>query len=605
MSDVKAISATVRRLREARAAKDRVMGDIYRIRDGRIGEVFPSMFNDDFPAPVMANGIDTFARDVAESLAPLPTFAAGTQQMTSDAARKRADMKTRIVYSYLAASQVAARHVDACDHWASYGLKVTVVEPDFTEKLPRISFVDPRGVYYEKDHWGRMRHYARVFTRTRAELCSLYPHLEPRLTDPQHGKTRNSEDRLEVVHWIDSSRVLMFVPDCQDLVLHEAKNRLGEVPVSVAERPGVTEDPRGQYDDVMWIQVARNRFTMLAMEAAEQAVEAPLALPNDVAEVAIGPHAGLRSNTPEKIRKVGQEIPQAAFAEGSLLDAEMKAGARYPGVRTGNLDASIITGQGVRALEGGFDSQIRSAHDIFEPDWINIIRLCLKTDETYWPDVEKETDGRKDGVPYKLNYTPGKDIKGDYTVDVRYGMVAGLDANRALVFLLQVLGGGLLSKDTIRRELPFSLDISQEEGRIEAENMRDAMVQAMAGLAQSIPMMAQMGQDPMVPIRQLADVIKSRQKGKPIEDAVLEAFTPPEPEEAPAEAGAGPGAEDPLSALLGGAGGGGMGGLPEGVAPGQAQMGPGGMPDIMTMLAGLNSGGGPTTNVNVKRSIPA
>ncbi|WP_344453604.1 hypothetical protein, partial [Actinocorallia aurantiaca] len=95
MSDVKAISATVRRLREARAAKDRVMGDIYRIRDGRIGEVFPSMFNDDFPAPVMANGIDTFARDVAESLAPLPTFAAGTQQMTSDAARKRADMKTR------------------------------------------------------------------------------------------------------------------------------------------------------------------------------------------------------------------------------------------------------------------------------------------------------------------------------------------------------------------------------------------------------------------------------------------------------------------------------------------------------------------------------
>lgn len=589
-------------MKQQRAAKDQVMEDIYRIRDGRIGEVFPSMFNDDFPKPVMANGIDTFARDVAESLAPLPTFAAGTQNMVSDAARKRADMKTRIVYSYLATSQVAARHVDACDHWASYGLKVTVVEPDFKEKMPRISFIDPRGVYYEKDHWGRLVHYARVFTKTRAELCSLYPDLIARLT--AGGKSKEAEDKVEVVHWMDAHQILMFVPDCHDLILHQAKNRLGEVPVSVAERPGVTEDPRGQYDDVMWIQVARNRFTMLAMEAAEQAVEAPYALPNDVSEVAIGPHAGLRSNSPEKIRKVGQEIPQAAFAEGSLLDAEMKAGARYPGVRTGNLDASIITGQGVRALEGGFDSQIRSAHDIFEPDLVNVIRLCLKTDETYWPDVEKETDGRKDGVPYKLKYTPSKDIAGDYSIDVRYGMAAGLDANRALVFLLQVLGGGLLSKDTIRRELPFAIDITQEEQRIEAENMRDALVQAMAGYAQSAPMMAQMGQDPAEALNRIAMVIKGRQKGKALEDVILEAFAPPEP---PPEAAADPMAteQDPLAALMGGMGGGGGAPLPEGVAPGQAQMGPGGTPDLMTMLAGLNSGGGPTTNVNIKRSIPA
>jgi len=596
--DIKEISRTVRRLREARAAKDRVMEDIYRIRDGRIGEVFPSMFNDDFPAPVMANGIDTFARDVAESLAPLPTFACGTQNMTSDAARRRADMKTRIVYSYLATSQVAARHVDACDHWASYGLKVTLVEPDFKERMPRITFVDPRGVYYEKDHWGRLQHYARVFCKTRAELCALYPEHIARLT--QGGKSKESEDRLEVVHWMDAHQVVMFVPECHDLVLHRARNRLGEVPVSVAERPGVTDNPRGQYDDVMWIQVARNRFTMLAMEAAEQAVEAPLALPNDVTEVAIGPYAGIRSNSPEKIKKIGQEIPQAAFAEGSLLDAEMKAGARYPGVRTGNLDASIITGQGVRALEGGFDSQIRSAHDIFEPDWINIVRLCLKTDETYWPDVEKETTGRKDGVPYKLKYTPSKDINGDYTCDVRYGMAAGLDANRALVFLLQVLGGGLLSKDTIRRELPFQIDITQEEQRIEAENLRDSLVQAVAQYALSAPAMAQMGQDPSEAMQRIASIIKGRLKGKPLEDVVLEAFAPPEPEEGELPAEEAP--QDPLSALLGGGGG---GGLPEDVAPGQAHMGPGGMPDVLTMLAGLNSGGAPTTNVNVKRRIPA
>lgn len=581
------------------------MDDIYRIRDGRIEDVFPSMFSEDFPKSVKANAIDTMARDVAETLSPMPSFSCGAANMVSDAARTRADKRTRIAYGYLKTSQVKAKNITACDHYGSYGARITVIEPDFEKKIPRISFEDPRGAYWERDRWGRVVTYARIFTKTRAELCTMYPDLRSRLAD----KTRdeNSQDKVEVVHWRDDHQILMFVPECHDLVLHRAPNMLGECPVDIAGRPGVTDDSRGQYDDVMWIQVAANRFAMLAMEAAEQAVEAPLALPLDVTEVAIGPYAGIRSNSPEKIKKIAQEIPQAALAEGQVLDAELKAGARYPGVRTGNLDASIITGQGVQALQGGFDSQIKSGFEVLEVSWVNVLRLCFKMDQAFWPDTEKTLSGEKDGIPYDLKYTPSKDIHGDYSIEVRYGMVAGLDPNRALVFLLQVLGGGLLSKDTIRRELPFDLDFTREDQRIEVEMMREALLQSMAGYAQSVPMMAQAGQDPAEPLRRLALIIQGRAKGKALEDVIAEAFAPPEPtpEELAAQEQQ---AQDPMAALMGGGGPPGMGGggpLPEGVAPGQAQMGPGGQPDLMTMLAGLNSGGGPTLNTNVKRAIPA
>jgi hypothetical protein len=209
-----------------------------------------------------------------------------------------------------------------------------------------------------------------------------------------------------------------------------------------------------------------------------------------------------------------------------------------------------------------------------------------------------------EGVPYEIKYTPGKDIGGAHDCDVRYGMAAGLDPNRALVFLLQVLGGGLLSKDTVRRELPFDINVTQEEQRIQVEGLRDALVQAVAGYAHAVPMLAQQGQDPGEILGRLGAIIKGVQAGKPLEKVVEEAFTPePQP---PAPPG---GPEDPLAGMMGGGGGGIDGlqasGLPQGVAPGQATMGPGGRPDLVTMLAGLNSGGGPTLNTNIKRSVPA
>ncbi len=596
------ISARVRVLRAERVDKDQDMEDVHLVRQGRIDEVFPGMFNDDFPKPVIANFVDTAARDVAESLAPLPGFNCNPANMVSDAARGRADKRTKIATNYLGFSKVAREMFTGADYFATYGFMPVLIEPDYEAKMPRILFEDPRGSYYTKDRWGRVTSYSRVFTKTINQLCALYPQLADRICGKDHKV--ESQAKLEVILYRDDDQVVMFIPEREDLTLSWAPNLLGKCPVAIAERPGVTDHSRGQYDDVLWIQVARNRFAMMAMQAAEQSVEAPYALPNDVQDVSIGPLSGLRSNSPEKIKKLGQEIPQAAFLEGQLLDAEMKSGARYPGVRTGNLDASIITGQGVKALEGGYDSQIRAGQKVLQVTFGEIVALCYETDERYWPRVEKSITGSKDGVPYDITYTPAKDINGAYDIEVRYGMAAGLDPNRALVFLLQVLGGGLLSKDTVRRELPFDINVTQEEQRINVEGLRDALVQAVAGYAQAVPMLAQQGQDPGEVLGRLGEIIQGVQKGKPLEKVVAEAFAPEPAPEAPA------GATDPLTAMMGGGQGGGVpglqdSGLPPGVAPGQATMGPGGRPDILSLLAGLNSGGGPTLNTNVKRNIPA
>jgi hypothetical protein len=130
---------------------------------------------------------------------------------------------------------------------------------------------------------------------------------------------------------------------------------------------------------------------------------------------------------------------------------------------------------------------------------------------------------------------PSKDINGDTSIEVRYGLMAGLDPSRALIFSLQALGADLVSKDFIRRELPWNVNTTMEETRITVEKMQENLTQAITATAQAIPAMAAQGQDPSPLIKNIADVIDRITKGENIQDAALAVFTPPQQPEQPAQ----------------------------------------------------------------------
>jgi len=326
----------------------------------------------------------------------------------------------------------------------------------------------------------------------------------------------------------------------------------------------------------------------------------------------LGPDAVIRTANGQQVRRVPIEVPQSAFAQQSVLDMELRQGSRYPEARGGNVDASIVTGRGVQALMSGFDSQIRTAQAMFAVGFTNLVRKALFVDEKIYGAVEKSVRGNADGTPYEIKYRPDRDIKGDYTVDVQYGLMAGLDPNRALVFGLQARGDKLISRDFLRRQMPFALDASEEESKVDIEEMRDALKQAVAGYAQAIPVLAQNGQDPGEILARLSEIILGRQRGRSIEEVVAKAFAPEEQPLAPGEAPGGA-AETMMGApgeVQPGAGGGLEGineatGLLRGVAPGQAGMAPGGRPDLQMLMASLTGRGEPNLTAGVSRRIPA
>jgi hypothetical protein len=345
----------------------------------------------------------------------------------------------------------------------------------------------------------------------------------------------------------------------------------------------------------MWVQIARARFATLQLEAAQKSVQAPFALPADVNVLEIGPDATIRSATPEKIRRVDLNIPAGIFQETQQLDQELRVGARYPQGRLGQQSGSIVTGRGVEALMGGFDTQVKTAQSVFAETFRHVMRICFLMDEKLFGDIEKEVRGVNAGAPYEVTYTPSKDIKGDYWCDVTYGMMAGLDPNRALVFGLQARGDKLISRDFLRRQMPWEMNVTMEEQHVEVEELRDALMQAVASYAQAIPSMAAQGQDPSKAISAIASAIKGRMAGNNIEDVVASAFAqsappptdPNQPQDGSQDQQAPQGAQ-------------GAQGAPQSLpsAPPQGS-------SLQNLLAGLSSSGAPQLAASVSRRSPA
>ena len=541
------------------------------------------MFSEDYPKPLVANIIDVSARDLAETMAPLPSFNCTASNMVSDTARKAADIRGRIANYYVDRSELGVQMYTGADWYNTYGMLIGRVELDYENNNPIMKFINPFGSYPELDRFGRCLSLTQVVGMDAQTLASMYPEFY----DDIVGKNQYTPGSpyLSLVRYHDKDQDMIYLPERKNLVLANTPNPIGECMVRVAMRPSIDGEARGQYDDVLGVQLARARFAVLQVQAAEKSIQAPIAIPQDVQELALGPDSIMRSSQPQNIRRVPLDLPPGIFAESGVLERELRTGARYPESRGGNTDASVVTGRGVQALQAGFDTQIKAAQAQFARMFVELIALCFKTDEKIFGNQVKEIRGVDDGTPYTMKYIPSKAINGDYTVDVRYGIMSGMNPNNATVALLQMRSDKLISRDYVRRELPIEINVTQEEQKVDVEEMRDALRAAIGQTALAIPQMIAQGQDPSKILASFADMIKGRQKGLTIENVVEKAFAP-EPQPAnpamgmqPPAAGMAPAPASQPSMEQ-----------PGGVAPaagGAPQGAPQGKPDIASLLASI------------------
>lgn len=529
MLTTKEVIAKVARLQTKYAKRDQRMRDVLSVRQGDISKVYPAMFSEEYPKPLVANFVDVAARDLAEVMAPLPSFNCAATNMVSDNARKAADTRTRIANYFVSMSELQIQMYQGADWFNTYGMLPSIVEMDYETNNPRIRLLNPFGVYPEIDRFGRCISITQVIATDAESLAMQYPEFYNQII--VNKSYISSSPYITMIRYHDKDQDLIYVPDRNNLILSNLPNTIGKCLARVAIRSSLDGEARGQFDDVLAVQLARARFAVLQIQAAEKSIQAPIAIPQDVQELALGPDSIMRSANPQGIRRVPLELPPGVFTESGVLERELRLGSRYPEVRSGNIDASIITGRGVQALQAGFDTQVRAAQAQFARLFTELVSLCFEVDEKIFGSMTKEIKGVDDGTPFNMKYVPSRQIAGEYGVDVRYGIMSGMNPNNAIIALLQMRSDKLVSRDYVRREIPMELNVTQEEQRVDIEEMRDSLRVAVAQYAQTIPALAAQGQDPSQIVSRIAEVIKGRQKGKQLETIVEEVFAPePAPE---------------------------------------------------------------------------
>lgn len=600
MTDISMIAKKVASLRNRNYPRDLRMDQVRAVRASELDRVAPGLLADAFPKPIVSNIINVAAQYSAEQIGVIPTISCTAGVMVSDRQKKYAQRRTLIAHNYIENSRVKVNMVEAADWLNTYGFLPLILEPHFgdayCEPGPRLRFENPMGSYYDLDIYSRVRCYAHVYNSDVDSLSVKFPHLANAL---RAGSSAETNTKIELITYYDDDQMITYLPTRDNLVLLQVPNKFGRCPVFVAEVPMFDGEVRGAYDDVIWIQIARALFAQYGMNAAKKSVNAPLILPPDVNQIAFGPDSVIRSSMGEKIGYARLDLSPAAWQQGELLNQDATVGARFPEGATGKSPGSIVTGRGMEELMGTIDSKVRTYQIILADLLKKAIAAAFEMDEKFWPNTRRFIRVQVNGQMFEETYVPSRDIAGVYQVDVTYGMAAGMDPNRALVFLLQARGDKLISRDYALRQLPFDLNVDQVMEQIDTEEMTDALKQMIAQISMSVPALAAQGQDPMDTLTKLAKIMTEREKGVPLHEAILKAYTPPPTP--PGQDQSGP--PGPPQGPPGMGGPGGPPGAPQG-PPGAPQAG--GQPDIMSMLAGLSGGSGqPNMTANVKRQLPA
>ena len=589
MQDARQIANRVQYVKTRNVNRDSDYAKIIAIRNGDYEAVAPGLFNtSEFDKPLVANLIDTTARDIAEVMAPLPSVTCQTASLSNDSDVKRQDLRHCIANFYLQNSRLQDQMFGGADRYGSFGFLAYMAEPDFTDQTPIIKIETTPSAYYVTDYRGRVKQYFTITKCPIDEMIAKFPeHNLEAVFKARYGQW-NANNTCEVIKWKDDDDTVLLLSDpC--IILAHVPNPIGRCPVRVVERPSLTGmGPKGQFDDVIWVQIARALVQVYTMNALEQSVNAPIILPDDVNEIELGPLSVLKTQNPQGAGRLPLNLTPGLFPEAQQLAQEQRLGSRYPEGRSGNIDASIITGQGVQALMGTFDTQVQTFQRLNVSALEDTLAMAFEMDEALWPNTKKTRRIKDNGAPRKFTYTASKDIAGDYTVDASYGAIAGLDPNRGLVFVLQALAGGLMSKKTAMKSLPVEMNVLAEERQIDLEQLDGSIAASIAALPQAIPQMAMGGADPRELVLQVAQLHDLIEKGKSPSEAINEVFAPKEqaqPETPP---------PSPLDQAQGA--GAGPAGLPG--------AGSGGASDLLMSLAGLTPGGNANLQSNVSRRAP-
>ena len=389
-------------------------------------------------------------------------------------------------------------------HFGGYGTCSFIVVPNYETGGSRIELRNPLGAYPELRSLDDVRdpiNTAFVSARSYEWICHTWPHMNG-IAKPG----ANTVDGMwDVVEWIDAEAIVLGVLGPSDLRLQSQPWQRNGAPggVEVARFPNKAEmvpvamPRRVTMDRLMGIvdgsipTIERlERLKLLDDIAAEKAIFGDMVIIGQdgrEARLVSGNWRDGRTGIPNEL--VDGDIKVLNQSPGPMNHSNIDRAERDFRVSTGLIPQTggetyggLRTGRAIDAI-GGFsvDPRVQEAQEIVARSLTQVNKAIMAVEKGYfggrtftvfsgWPTEKGETE-----------YSPDKHFASDSNV-VSYSF-PGTDISAISVAIGQLMGAGVMSRSTARRQHPLVEDAEGEERAVLLESLADA---AIAGMIQQI-----------------------------------------------------------------------------------------------------------------------
>lgn len=443
-------------------------------------ETFSDLVMDSSDQPVVANLISSGARLLAQRLGLMPRISVLAER-PGDAATRRAEKHEADLRKMLDVMDWPSRQTQAAYWQVLHDHTVATTLPGKTQPFIRIR--DP------------LHHYPQTFLPEVTDQRHLFVadldfDVAQRIID--FPTPFRPPSKVTLVECFAPDGVHIWTPTIKDADVRLIENPCEGSLVSFASGFISEQSPQGQFDHTIGALFMQARLQHLVVQGAASQVHAgiyivgdnPIITSND-GNLAEGAGAvNIISNG--QVQMPVKNISPQVFSEIDRMERAVRLAGGYPTQLSGEPAGSYVTGRGTEALMTQVDDNINYHRTLLSRMLRGALRKvadlsdAMKLDNNIQPQLEVE-------VRFQSGADPASTIR-----------------------MLQLQGAGYLSSLSVMNQLPEVLDAQAEMIEVEVEQLRKA---ALAKVGADI---TQGG----LTASQIAEVIASRRKGKPLEEAI-------------------------------------------------------------------------------------
>lgn len=420
----------------------------------------------------------------------------GRKSDESDAARRKAEKRGRIVASYDEHAAVELMMPQLARWMPGYGYAAVVVLEKRTRegfRYPHAELRDPYETY--PGWWGAAQQPSDVAFIRRVPLrtlMKLYPEHRAALEAHQArssggvllgfaegGRSWESGDRnaVEVVEYLDRDGTWIVCPS-RSLLLDYIANPMERPAFHVFKRFAFNR-LRGQYDNVVGLMAMIAKHNLLMEIATTDSVFAETNLFGDPPRGGAykrGRFALNQFDTNARVEKARSDVPFQMAQQIDRVERQLRIGAAYPVTDDGQSPNSFVTGRGLQELDASAGRMVEEYQTVLKRGWQELDAIRLEWDERAYPRARKPLLGERRGSVFAEEYVPERDISRAYRTRRVYGAMATFDNSAKIIGGLQLLQGGIIDTQTMQEQLSGLGDITKIQKRIDAEQAKGALM---------------------------------------------------------------------------------------------------------------------------------